>query len=274
MKKIAVVGLGIIGGSLCKAFVKAGYFVAGTDIDEKTLSYALKEKIIAERAEKLSSYDTVFLAVPPRTAVRLLETENFKNGAFVADVCGVKSEIERAVYAAPRTYRYVGLHPMAGKETSGIRSASDKLFSNANLIITVSSHTDKNALAEAYVYAKALGFGRITECSAELHDKKIALTSQLAHIVSNAYVRSSEVDGCKGFTGGSFQDMTRIAGVDEKMWSQLYMFNRKNILSELEGLIARLTAYKEALTLKDENSLKEELLQGKQCREKIKQEKN
>ena len=115
-----------------------------------------------------------------------------------------------------------------------------------------------------------MGFGKIVECTAEEHDKKIALTSQLAHIVSNAYVKSPEVKACDGFTGGSFQDMTRIAGVDEKIWTELYLENKDFILAELEGLIAHLSVYLDALKKGDAEGLSEALKEGRLIRETIK----
>ena len=196
MKKTAVIGLGIIGGSICKALAGAGYFVAGRDIDKSTLSCALKEGVVREEAQELSRYDTVFLAVPPRAALALLEEGDFKEDALVADICGVKAEMEKAVYSRPRKYRYVGLHPMAGKETNGLSSSSADLFVGANLVVVLSRNTKESALKEVLEYAKAMGFGRITQCSAQEHDRKIALTSQLAHLVSNAYVKSPEVKDC------------------------------------------------------------------------------
>ncbi len=274
MKKTAVIGLGIIGGSICKALAGAGYFVAGRDIDKSTLARALKEGIVREEAQELSRYDTVFLAVPPLAALTLLEEGDFKEDALVADICGVKAEMEKAVYSRPRKYRYVGLHPMAGKETNGLSSSSADLFVGANLVVVLSRNTKESALKEVLEYAKAMGFGRITQCSAQEHDRKIALTSQLAHLVSNAYVKSPEVKDCEGFTGGSFQDMTRIAGVDEAMWSQLYLFNRENILSQLDGLIEHLSEYREAIFEGKEERLKAQLKAGRLLREAIKSEKS
>ncbi len=270
MKKVAVVGLGIIGGSICAALTKAGYAVDGADLQRETLACALEKGYIAGEAQALSSYDVVFLALPPKATVVTLCEERFKEGAIVADVCGVKEEIERAVYSQPRVYRYVGMHPMAGKETSGIRSASAELFRMANLVLTVAEGTDSAALAEIKEYAKAMKFGKIVECTAREHDKKIALTSQLAHLVSNGYVKSPQVKACDGFTGGSFQDMTRIAGVDEKMWTELYMYNRPYILEELEGLIGHLQEYKKAIEKEDAEGLQTALKEGRLRREKIK----
>ena len=270
MDRIAIIGLGIIGASLARSFKRAGALVDGFDLNPETVDYALKMEYIDGAATDVSAYNTVFLAVPPKAAMRLLETATFRDGAFVADICGVKTCIEKAVYAGPRNYRYVGLHPMAGRETSGIKSSSSTMFCGANLVITVCEHTDENALAQAREYAQAIGFAKIVECSAEEHDQKIALTSQLAHIVSNAYVKSEQVAHCDGFTGGSFQDMTRIAGVDEDMWTQLYMLNREPVLKELRGLMDALAVYEQAIAQGDEEKLRSALAEGKAIRKKIK----
>ena len=270
MKKTAVIGLGILGGSICGALTASGYEVDGFDLDGASVEYALKSGYIQGEAKDFTLYDTVFIAVPPMQTVGYLENGRFQDGALVADICGVKSVVEKAVYAKTRNYRYIGLHPMAGKETSGIASATPNLFQKANLIITRSAQTQQSAVDEVKEYAFAMGFGKIVECSAEEHDKKIALTSQLAHIVSNAYVKSEQVKGCDGFTGGSFQDMTRIAGVDEKVWTPLYAYNREYILQELNGLIAHLSEYRDALAEKDDEKLLRALREGRLIRETIK----
>lgn len=270
MKKIAVIGLGIIGGSICAALTKAGYSIDGTDLSAETVETALKKGYIVGKADNIAEYDVVFLAVPPRATMAILDAYNFKTNALVCDICGVKREIERIVYAKPRNYRYVGLHPMAGKETSGLSSASSELFVMANLILVRAPQTEEGAINEVNTYAQAMRFGKIVECDAEEHDKKIAITSQLAHIVSNAYVKSPQVQNCDGFTGGSFQDMTRIAGVDEKIWTQLYMCNKDFVLLELEGIINHLEKYKSALQNEDENALSEVLKDGRVIREQIK----
>ena len=270
MKKIAVIGLGIIGGSICASLTKAGFTVDGTDLNESNVSYAIKNGYIQARAEELSRYDVVFIAIPPAATISVLDTAKFKDGALVSDICGVKEVIEKAVYAKPRNYRYVGIHPMAGKETSGIRSASANLFNKANLVLVHAAQTKEKDVDELKTYAHKMGFGRIVECTAEEHDRKIALTSQLAHIVSNAYVKSAQVKGCDGFTGGSFQDMTRIAGVDEKIWTQLYMHNKSYALEELEGLIEHLNVYCKALREGDEQALSDALKEGRLIRETIK----
>ena len=270
MKKIAVVGLGIIGGSICGALTKAGYYVDGFGRSEASVQFALQAGYVRARGETLADYDVVFIAVPPKATMEYLDKGVFKDGALVMDICGVKSSLEKVVYSKPRNYRYVGTHPMAGKETSGIASASPDLFKNANLIITHAPQTEAEDIREAKEYALAMKFGKIVECTAEEHDKKIALTSQLAHIVSNAYVKSPQVRHCDGFTGGSFQDMTRIAGVDEKMWIELYMENKEYIVAELEGLIENLSVYCDCLKRNDAEGLAETLKEGRLIRETIK----
>ena len=270
MKKIAVIGLGIIGGSICGALTKAGYTVDGFGRSENSVNYALQAGYISARGTDISQYDVVFIAVPPQATLDYLDKATFKDGALVTDICGVKGNLEKVVYSKKRNYRYVGIHPMAGKETSGIASATPNLFQGANLIITHAAQTDERDVDEIKEYAKAMRFGKIVECSAEEHDRKIALTSQLAHIVSNAYVKSPQVRHCDGFTGGSFQDMTRIAGVDEKMWTQLYMANRDCIQTELQGLIENLTVYLKAIEEGDEDSLSNALREGRLIRETIK----
>lgn len=270
MKKIAVVGLGIIGGSICAALTKAGFEVDGFDSNQQSVDFALQAGYISSQGKTLADYEVVFLSVPPYATIEYLDNGAYKDNALVCDICGVKKRLEELVYSKKRNYRYVGLHPMAGKETSGIISASSELFRNANIIITRANATDEQSVAEIKQYLSAMGFGKIVACSAEAHDKKIALTSQLAHIVSNAYVKSKEVQGCDGFTGGSFQDMTRIAGVDEKMWTQLYMCNRTPILDELNGLIDELTVYRNALANEDAQALSDALKAGRLIRETIK----
>ncbi len=270
MKKIAVIGLGIIGGSICGALTGAGYAVDGFSRSESSVDFALRAGYIRAKGEKLSDYDVVFIAVPPEATLAYLDGGEFKDGALVADICGVKEIVEKTVYAKARNYRYIGLHPMAGKETSGIASATPNLFDNANLIITRAEQTKEADIEEIKEYARAMRFGKMIECTAKQHDKKIALTSQLAHIVSNAYVKSPEVKGCDGFTGGSFQDMTRIAGVDEAVWTPLYAYNRENIVHELQLLIDNLTVYRDALVEKEDGKLSQALKEGRLIRETLK----
>ncbi len=261
--KICVAGLGIIGGSLCAALKRAGYAVDGWNRSSLPLEYALNRGIIDAAADRFDTYDFVFVALPAEAALNFLETTRFKDGAAVSDICGVKKFLENAMFSKPRNFNYVGCHPMAGKEVSGIENAAAELFDGASMIITETDKTDKGALAAVKDLTAAMGFGRIVECSAEFHDRKIAYTSQLAHVVSNAYVKDDESCFCTGFTGGSYQDMTRIAGVDENVWASLYMKNSNNLSEKIENIIRSLSEIKKALDFGDEEKLKEVLKTGR-----------
>ena len=259
---IAIAGLGLIGGSAAKALLRAGRACDGYDLPA-VLERATREGVIRAAANSFAAYDVVLIALPPDAAMRLLDEGNFKEGAVVADFCGVKGALERCVYAKPRAYRYVGCHPMAGKEVSGIENADAALFDGASIILTENERTDPEAVRLLEGLFAEMGFAAMPHCTAAYHDRKIAYTSQLAHIVSSAYVKSETADGFPGFTGGSFQDMTRIAGVDEELWTRLYLLNLPAAASELEGLIAHLQEYLSALRQADEAKLRALLREGR-----------
>lgn len=245
--KICVVGLGLIGGSICMSLKRAGYITDGYDRSESAVFYMLTNGAIESFARELTAYDIVFVALPPQATLDFILNTRFKENAVVCDICGVKKFIEDGVYENRRDIRYIGAHPMAGKEVSGAENAEATLFDNASMVITRGIYTDENALSLIKRLTKDMGFARIVECSAEVHDKKIAYTSQLAHVVSNCYVNDGEISACLGFTGGSFQDMTRIAGVDEKVWASLYLKNADNLAVKCDNLISSLTAFSKTL---------------------------
>lgn len=263
--KICVAGLGLIGGSVCMALRRAGYSADGWNRSPSPLSYALENGIIDGAAKNFADYDVVFVALPPRASVKFIDATSFKDGAVVADICGVKQYIEREVYSKPRNFFYVGTHPMAGKEVSGIQNACADLFDRASMVITSCEKTDASALALIKKLTADMGFKRIVECSAAFHDNEIAYTSQLAHVVSNAYIKDERSSGCLGFTGGSFQDMTRIAGVDEGVWSELYLLNSPNLCNCISALVKNLSEIEDAIKCGDEEQLKNVLKKGRQC---------
>ncbi len=267
-KRILVAGLGLIGGSVAQALKNAGYCVFGWNRSPQAVSYALEHGIIDEFSSDFSSFDIIFVCLPPKACIDFLKVSAIKEGAFVFDICGVKSYIEDEVRKMGKSFRYVGLHPMAGKEISGIEEADCAIFSNASCVITSSPETDEEAYLTAKQLIKDMGFARVVECSAKTHDEKIAYTSQLAHIVSSCYVKNEEIDACYGFTGGSFQDMTRIAGVDEAVWSELYLLNSQNLIGDIDILIQNLSAIRETISSCDEAGLKSILNKGKEIFEK------
>jgi prephenate dehydrogenase len=157
---------------------------------------------------------------------------------------------------------------MAGKETSGIQSASSELFNGANLVMTLNEQTNTEALQEIKTLANAMRFGRIVECSAEEHDRKIAFTSQLAHIVSNAYIKSPSSSQRKGISAGSYKDLTRVAYLNENMWTELFLENKDNLIFELDFLIEELKKYSDAMKNDDAVLLKQLLKDGREAKEK------
>lgn len=266
---IIVYGLGIIGASLAAALKDAGHTVLGKNRSRGPVEYALSHQMMDAEASSYEGADVVFLALPPDATIRELQEGKFPDGCIVSDICGVKQAVEEAVYSAPRNYRYVGTHPMAGKETSGITSAARDLYRGKNLVITRSDRTDPAALELIRGLAKDAGFGRIVECSAKEHDEKIALTSQLAHIVSNAYGKSPQALDVVGFTGGSFQDMTRVAPVDERMWAELFCMNSEALCEEIVRLSRRLDEFAAAIGDRDEARICTLMREGKACYEEF-----
>lgn len=261
--RIIVHGMGIIGGSLAASLKAAGHTVYGMNRSKEPLEYALAHAMIDECKDSYEGADVVFLALPPRVTMRILDQAGFPDDCIVADVCGVKRVIGEAVSRRPRNYRYVGLHPMAGKETSGIRSASGTLFRGANLVLVEEAATDPEAVAIIRRLAAQIGFGRVVVCGGKEHDEMIALTSQLAHIVSNAYIKTPLAAVCSGFTGGSFQDMTRVAPMDEALWAELFALDRDALSGEIKRLMVRLGEYLAALESGDEDKMRELIAEGK-----------
>jgi prephenate dehydrogenase len=263
LMKICVVGLGLIGGSMCLALKRAGHNVDGYNRSSQAIDYALAHNIIDGVAKDFTIYDVVFVALPPKACIEFIKNTNFKSQAIVSDICGVKKILEDAVYSMDKDIRYIGTHPMAGKEVSGIANACVNLYDRASMVLTIGQKTNSDALNIIKGLVKDMGFARIVECSAQVHDQKIAYTSQLAHIVSNCYVKDKTIATCLGFTGGSFQDMTRIAGVDEGVWTELYLANADNLSSNISKLIDNLSDILNAIKGRDEEQLKALLKIGK-----------
>lgn len=271
--KILVVGLGLIGGSICKALKKyTSHYVTGCDLNHDIEFSALRDVAIDDTFDgNFSGYDLIIVSLFPEAAEKYI-TENiskFDKNTLITDVCGIKGDFCTRMknLAENAGMRYLGMHPMAGKEFGGYHNSSADLFLKANFIITPfedSKYEDYDLLS---TIAKEIGAGKIVNTSPENHDKMIAYTSQLAHIVSSAYVKSPELSLECGFSGGSFQDMTRIATMNEKMWTDLFMQNRDNLLFELELLIENLGKYSEALKNSDSSEMLRLIAEGRQLKE-------
>lgn len=267
--QIAVVGLGLIGGSIAKVLKKnTPHTVLGTDISTDVIYKAkLLDAIDAElNDERLSICDMVILAAWPNGTVEYLREKAplIKKGATVIDVCGVKSEICRAGWqiANEQNFLFVGGHPMAGIERSGFENATAKLFEKASMILTPPKGLTIETLESLKAFWLELGFGSVVITTPENHDRVIAYTSQLAHVVSSAYIKSPTALDHKGFSAGSYKDMTRVARLDPNLWTELFMHNREALLNETEALIDRLCEYRDALKDNDAEKMKSLLQAG------------
>ena len=271
---IAVIGLGLIGGSMAKCIKKnTPHTVLGADVSQQVLYKArLLDAIDGELTdERLKICDMVILATWPRAAVEYLRehADDIKPGATVIDVCGVKRAVCDPLWAlaSERGFLFVGGHPMAGVEYSGFDHANAALFAGASMILTPPPGLDIQTLSQLKRFFRELGFGRVTITTPQEHDRVIACTSQLAHIVSSAYVKSPTGLEHHGFSAGSFKDMTRVARLNEQMWTELFMENRQPLLAELDTLMGNLQAYRDALSTGDADKLCALLREGRLVKE-------
>ncbi len=272
---IAVVGLGLIGGSICKALKRNTFHnIMGIDTDKETIAKALEQNAIDEEItpDRLNEASLTIICLYPEAIVDFVKqnADKFKKGTIVADTCGIKEYVvenctpileERGVY-------FVGTHPMAGREFSGFDYSLPDLYKGASYIITPTENTPSLAVDLLSTLASSMGFGKVVISTPEKHDKVIAYTSQLAHVVSNTYVKSPSLLDFNGFSAGSFQDLTRVAKLNEYMWSSLFMCNKKALLEEIDCFIKHFTQYKIAMENDDIDALRELLKNGRILKEK------
>ena len=264
---IGVVGLGLIGGSLAKAIKKNTiHTVLGKDINEETMKKAVLTGAIDGELDDLSTVDLLIVSLYPNATVKYIEenADKIKKGGIVTDVSGVKKSVCEKLFplAEKKGFSFIGGHPMAGVEFSGFDHSKDALFKNASMILVPSKNEKIGNVELLSCLFKSLGFTRVQFSTPEEHDQMIALTSQLAHVISSAYVKSPSALNHKGFSAGSFRDMTRVARLNENLWGELFFANRDNLLVEIDGLIKRLTEYKTALEEKDEEMMTNLLKEG------------
>ncbi len=272
---IGVVGLGLIGGSLAKATKKnTKHKVYGFDISETTVKSALKEKAIDKEltSENLKECDYVFIPLYPEAVKEYLtkNAKNFKPDAVVIDCAGVKRCVCEDCFdiADKNGFSFIGGHPMAGTQFSGYENAKDTMFHNAPFVLTPKENEDILILANAREVIISIGFGRVSVMTPEKHDQLIAFTSQLAHIVSNAYVKSPSSTQRKGISAGSYKDLTRVAYLNETMWTELFLENKDNLIFELDYFIEELKKYSDAMKNNDAVTLKQLLKDGREAKEK------
>ncbi len=263
--QIGVVGLGLIGSSFARAVKKyTNHRVAGHDCNPEILDAALADKVIdTADVEQACASELVFVCLFPEAAVDFILGHSFSH--IVCDVCGVKGYV--AGRLSGRVPGYVGVHPMAGREVSGYFSGDADLFMGASLIITADEHTDQANVRAIHEFAPHIGFGRVVVTTPQKHDRVIAYTSQLAHVVSSAYIKSDTATEYVGFSAGSFADMTRVARLDPQMWAQLFLENAGNLAEEIDKLIGHLEDYKKAVAGGDRAELLRLLQEGRDRKE-------
>ena len=273
---IGIVGMGLIGGSLARTIkLQTKHRVLACDLDLQTILQAqLMDAMDEELDERnLPTCDMVLVALYPQGIVDWVTShaQLIRKGAVVIDCGGVKQEICRCLTPLAREngWHFIGGHPMAGREFSGFRYARDDLFANASMILTPMGDEEPELLQTARDFFMDLGFRRVQFTTPRVHDEMIAYTSQLAHVVSSAYVKCPRAGNHRGFSAGSFADMTRVARLNEDMWTELFFDNREALLPEVEGLVARLTEYRDALRDGDRDAMRRLLREGREIKEKL-----
>ena len=273
--KVGVVGLGLIGGSMARAYKNDGHTVFGFDINDASSGYAALSGITDAQLSKdnINECDLLFIALYPEESVNYLEdnAECISPNCTVIDLCGVKRSIceKGFLLAQKHGFTFVGGHPMAGTQFSGIKYSRKDLFRGAPMVIVPPRFDDIVLLDKIKSLLAPAGFGRISVTTAEKHDEIIAFSSQLAHVVSNAYVKSETAKIHTGFSAGSYKDMTRVAKLNETMWTELFAENSDFLIKELDSIISSLTEYKTALVNKDNKTLCRLLKEGSDLKEMI-----
>ena len=273
---ITAVGLGLIGGSMCKAIKKhTNHTVYGIDVNKETIAMAVSQNAIDSETDDLGLADITIVSLYPTDAIDYITANayKFKEGSIVIDTCGIKKAVVDSVTPLLEKYgvTFIGAHPMAGREFSGFEYSLDNLFDEASFIITPTDSVPQAKLNLLEDFAYSMHFKKVVFASPEEHDQIIAFTSQLAHVVSNAYIKSTTHRKQLGFSAGSFQDLTRVAKLNEVMWTPLFMLNKEPLCFEIDYIIDRLTEYRDAMQNGDSDRLCELLKEGRIFKEETKQ---
>jgi len=272
---VGICGLGLIGGSMARAYKEAGHTVLAFDINESALGYSQLAGITdgVLNSETIPDCDLIFIALYPAASAKYLTeiAPVISKSTTVIDLCGTKKNICECGFALAKKhgFTFVGGHPMAGTQFSGIKYSRSNLFKNAPMVIVPPVYDDIAFLDRIKQLLSPAGFGKITVTTAEEHDRIIAFTSQLAHVVSNAYVKTPTAQNHKGFSAGSYKDMTRVAWLNEYMWTDLFLENKEPLLFEIDSIIRSLSEYRDAIAEGDAERLCSLLRDGRIAKEKV-----
>lgn len=272
---VGILGLGLIGGSLARAYALEGHRVLCSNRNENMLSFAMLAGAVDSplTADNISECDLILLAIYPDGSASWLEQNGqyIRKDALVIDCCGIKREICQRCFPVAKKYgfTFIGGHPMAGTQFSGFKYSRANLFEDAPMVLVPDRFDDMDLLDRAKKALEPCHFGSFSVTTAAEHDRMIAFTSQMPHIVSNAYIKSPTARSHKGFSAGSYKDLTRVAWLNAPMWAELFLENKDNTLYELDTLIDSLQEYRQAIASNDEAALVSLLEDGKRCKEEV-----
>ena len=263
--KFLIVGLGLIGGSYAEALTDLGYEVGAITKSQESIDYAVKKGIISHgktevTREYVEKFDVVVFALYPKVLLEWLENyqDYFKNGAVLTDVTGVKSPIVYKIQELLRPdVEFIGAHPMAGKEVYGVENADKTIFRNANYIVTPTDKNTPEGINCCRELGKILGFKTVTELSPEKHDEMIGFLSQLTHCIAVSLMTCKESEDLVDYTGDSFRDLTRIAKINENMWTELFLLNKDELLSQMDLFAKKFGELRDSIEKEDTEKMKE-----------------
>ena len=273
--KVGILGLGLIGGSLARAYALEGHTVYAIQRNECMLSFAMLAGAVHGKLNEdtIGQCDLILLAIYPDGSASWLERNAHlvSKDALVIDCCGIKGEVCRRCFPLAKEYgfTFIGGHPMAGSQFSGFKYSRADLFEGAPMVLVPPTFDNAALLDRAKKALKPCHFGFFSVTSAEEHDKMIAFTSQMPHILSNAFIKSPTALKHKGFSAGSYKDLTRVAWLNPQMWAELFLENRDNLLYELDFYMDSLKAYRDALADGDADRLVSLLEEGKRRKEEV-----
>ena len=275
MSTVGIFGLGLIGGSFAKAYHEAGWTVLAHNRTRSVLDFAMiGGEVNGELTkENIGECDLVLLTIFPEAAIETLReyAPYIGKKPLVMDCCGTKRTVCQELFPMAEEYgfTYVGGHPMAGTQYQGYKYAKADMYVDQPMVIVPPRYDDIFLLDRVKASLAPAGFGRFSVTTAEAHDEMIAFTSQLAHVVSNAYVKSPTAKRHDGFSAGSYRDLTRVAWLNAPMWSELFLENKENLIREVDCIIDHLTAYRDAMAADDRETLTALLAEGKRLKEEI-----
>lgn len=273
--KVGILGLGLIGGSLARAYAKHGHAVFAADQNESILEFAQLAGVVAGELDSttIPQCDLILLAIYTEGCKNWLfeYAELIDKESLVMDCCGIKEEICDCGFTMAQKFgfTFIGGHPMAGSHFSGFKFSRSNLFQGAPMVLVPPVFDDPMLLERIKDILKPCNFGSFSVTTAKKHDELIAFTSQMPHIVSNAYIKSPTAQSHKGFSAGSYKDLTRVAWLNPQMWAELFLSNKENILKELTYYIESLEKYKKAIEEDDAQALIQILDEGRKRKEEV-----